>query len=980
VAPPWPIPVVPLNAVACGSALWTTGAALRATVFVKATFTLLHGREAWPTAPADLVRSELQHDGDPRRSVELASETAPYLPSAGVVLTGHAHAPAGRSVPTMSVRLAVFREKPLLDKTIHVFGDRTAAQPSPRPFQTMPLVYERAYGGVGFDDNPIGVGAAPGATTLPNLVDPSDPRRPAGFGPLSQYSPRRRRLLGSTDRKRLDPPIATIPDGFDWKYFHGAPADQQVAFLRGDEWLILDGMHPSQARIQTRLPSARARARWHLVAGGRAGPPRDLDLSADTLAIDADRQTCAVIWRGHFTIENAEAAPWVRVFAGIELPGRAIVWPKLEDISVEPAPRSERAPAPAGPENKVLPGTATIGSAAQKAAAARPVTPFSPRLDGAPHVVPVIAAPFPGGMARAGARGGTQQLPPGSPDEKTGDMLPIIPGDALPFNRARPEASAAAAPREAPAPPKARGLSSTTGDMLPIIPAKALPFGEQQPGQEGARATTDAAKNVPPAPAAQPIATVARAAFAPTVALPAFAAPDQPAELAPRAPPPAVILGAPAMAPAIAPGAPAMAPAMVLGTPAMAPAMVLGTPAMAPAMVLGTPAMPPAIVPEPPAPAPTGEPPAGPASAPSPASATGRRAQVLAKLSAGDALHELDLSGADLSDLDFSGRALTGCNLRGAKLQRCLFKNARLAEAKLAGADLTEADFVGADLTRADLKRATLARARFDGATLVETVFEGAQGSCASFRGATGQRSIFARGAWEGATFKGMQMPGADFEGAVLEGASLEGASIPDISLAGATGGDVMLDRAQLPRARAQGASLTGSSLKNIEAPGSNWEKATLSGSVFDDANLRGANFTRATITKSRLTRAELAGANLQRVSGDGADLTGCNLEGADLRHARMHEASFAGATLTKVAGSRADFTSSRFVRADLGGAMFRPAKMKFVNLAHARVEGTDLRDVDLEGANLFGVVRENAKMAGANLRNIEETAPGAKS
>jgi len=52
---------------------------------------------------------------------------------------------------------------------------------------------------------------------------------------------------------------------------------------------------------------------------------------------------------------------------------------------------------------------------------------------------------------------------------------------------------------------------------------------------------------------------------------------------------------------------------------------------------------------------------------------------------------------------------------------------------------------------------------------------------------------------------------------------------------------------------------------------------------------------------------------------------------------------------------------------------------MKYANLAHALVEGADLRDVDLEGANLFKVARDGAKMAGANLRNIEETAPGIK-
>ncbi len=81
------------------------------------------------------------------------------MPNAGVLLTGHAHAPAGRAVPSMSVRLGISREKPVIDKTLHVFGARAAANASTiSPFQKMPLVYERAFGGAGVWENPVGVG------------------------------------------------------------------------------------------------------------------------------------------------------------------------------------------------------------------------------------------------------------------------------------------------------------------------------------------------------------------------------------------------------------------------------------------------------------------------------------------------------------------------------------------------------------------------------------------------------------------------------------------------------------------------------------------------------------------------------------------------------------------------------------------------------------------------------------------------------
>ncbi|XXY55211.1 DUF2169 domain-containing protein [Sorangium sp. So ce269] len=175
-----------------------------------------------------------------------ASETAPYLPGAGVVLTGRAHAPRGAPVAALSARLALFRDRPLLDKTIHVFGDVAPGSDTPGPFQTMPLVYERAQGGPSFPWNPVGLSDASAdalrpamysGRTRPNLVNPASPHRPAGFGPIAPHWPLRRRLFGSFEPRatRLsaqpgspgaDPAVAEgaksaqvleIPDDFDFR-------------------------------------------------------------------------------------------------------------------------------------------------------------------------------------------------------------------------------------------------------------------------------------------------------------------------------------------------------------------------------------------------------------------------------------------------------------------------------------------------------------------------------------------------------------------------------------------------------------------------------------------------------------------------------------------------------------------------------------------------------------------------------------------
>ncbi|AGP35554.1 hypothetical protein SCE1572_14050 [Sorangium cellulosum So0157-2] len=380
---PWPVQVVALNAVSCGSVLWQAGSAQRVTVIVKATLALAHDRLAWPIAPLPIVRED-RHG--PSGSLEAASEVAPYLPSVGVVLTGHACAPGGQPVAAMIARLAIYRgEARLLDKRIKIVGDRAPVPPwRSQPFQRMPLVYERAFGGPGVPDNPVGVGAASSAApALPNLLDPVQPTRPAGMGPISPRWPARQRLLGGAEPRGGEPQQAGPAAGFDWRYFHAAPPDQQLPFLHGDEWLVLDGLHPELPRVQTQLPAARALARRYPAGGGGQGQP--VDLAADTLVIDVDRQICSIVWRGSFALERAEERASLRVCAGLEMPGHPLSWPSLEQAAPSPhrrssAPEDLGTTLPVGGASRSsAPGdlgtTLPVGGASRSSA---PVLPFSP--------------------------------------------------------------------------------------------------------------------------------------------------------------------------------------------------------------------------------------------------------------------------------------------------------------------------------------------------------------------------------------------------------------------------------------------------------------------------------------------------------------------------------------------------------------------------------------------------------------------------
>ncbi len=389
----WPLFVTPLSSAACGSVVWRSGGAVGVTIVVKATYGLVNDGQMKQIAPLEIVCEDRHHA--PGGSLAEAMEIAPYLPNAGVVLTGHACAPGGRPVPSMAVRMALFRDEKLLNKALHVTGDRAHASAAPQPFLKLPLVYERAYGGPAAQDNPAGIGTDL-ASRPANVVSAGAPPGPPGFGPIAGAWPARAQFLGGLDRRALQEPVAEIPQGFDWRYFQAAPRDQQIDALLGGDWLVLDGLHADVPHLQTRLPSVRAQARWHLLSASGAGPAHEVELRADTLVVDADRMVGSLIWRGSFKLDRLDQLSWVRAFAGIERPEEPIRWPGADAVAgagpaSTPAPASTPTPPSVPPPSAPAPPSAPVPLPAPAPIAPPPAPSALPPVVKAPAALTITA-------------------------------------------------------------------------------------------------------------------------------------------------------------------------------------------------------------------------------------------------------------------------------------------------------------------------------------------------------------------------------------------------------------------------------------------------------------------------------------------------------------------------------------------------------------------------------------------------------------
>jgi len=284
---------------------------------VKGTFVL--GDRLVPTDEQVPVILMPEHYGDPAQtSIRVPSDVSFVKPGTDVLLVGHAYSPGGRPTAQMDVSLSVGP----VEKVVRVFGDRTwkgngvgYSTTWPEPFERIPLVWERAYGGTEVVKgqptraearNPVGAGfrARDGerpiaGMPLPNLEDPAAPIRswkdappPACFAPVSAHWQPRISYAGTYDEAWQADRAPYLPTDFDERFFQLAPPGLVVpGYLQGGELVEVRGATPGGV-VRFELPAVRVTVTHTLDAGARPCPA-----PLDTVLIEPDAGRVVLVWR-----------------------------------------------------------------------------------------------------------------------------------------------------------------------------------------------------------------------------------------------------------------------------------------------------------------------------------------------------------------------------------------------------------------------------------------------------------------------------------------------------------------------------------------------------------------------------------------------------------------------------------------------------------------------------------------------------------
>jgi hypothetical protein len=290
------------------------------TALVKGTFAIGADGRCQPAEEPVPINLEGEHHGEPETSsYRFEPEVAFMKPATDVVLLGHACATrAGTTEGSVGLRVGALQKQAL------VAGDRVwwkslgqVSASKPRPYEKIPLRWERAFGGWDRSHpdparhacearNPVGVGMRPSRSfeeglRLPNIEDPQQPLKrfgdtppPAGFGFVSPHWQPRAALAGTFDEKWQKERAPLLPRNFDRRHLNAAaPGLVAAGYLRGDEAVVAAGVTP-QGTLRFALPGVPPPVVRTVL---QDGADEILSTNLDTVIIDADEKRVLLLWR-----------------------------------------------------------------------------------------------------------------------------------------------------------------------------------------------------------------------------------------------------------------------------------------------------------------------------------------------------------------------------------------------------------------------------------------------------------------------------------------------------------------------------------------------------------------------------------------------------------------------------------------------------------------------------------------------------------
>jgi uncharacterized protein YjbI with pentapeptide repeats len=784
------------------------------------------------------------------------------------LVVGRCHQPGGQARPSCPVRARVGD----VEKVLYVVGDRhweNGVPTAPEPFTSMPLTWAHAFGGAGFDRNPLGKGYEPVEVDgepfhpLPNLelpgamIDsPHDRPEPASLGPIDFTWPQRFGKLGTYDQRWLETRFPGFADDLQWGAWNLASPDQQRNDpWRGDEEILLENLHPDRPHIEARLPGLRSRA-FITRAGAEEGRLLEVPLGCRAVWLFPELEQGILVFQGAVRVLEDDA----RDIASLMVAAELLDEPRPYAHYVDVQRRRSGADAKDDP---------TVHLRDE-------------------DLVPELAVGFTPGIEADMAL----LNPQGHRAER------MQKRQELAIEEARAQIAAAGLDPDlhGPAPPEPLPEAPEMSDVPELIASMAKTLQEEKARAEE---RTEAGLQY------------VRELYAEHGLDPHMV--DEELKTAVRGPPQLSAARLNQMLEEARETAEqhgvAVDEIVFYENDEATQANLRQMEAEQLQMYRRSAHF------------------QQPAFTMTPEYAARVREEIELAAARGESLRGRDLTGLVIEDARLAGADLTEALMESAHLPRGDLRGADLTDACIAHAHLVETDLSGAVLRGTNFGKARLERVNFDGARFVdglayETVFEGCSlkdawftnGTClqsdlsgSDLMGARFDKTRFVECRFEGTRFAGGAFPDvvffkADLRGADFRGANLDGVTFFDCQLEGANLAGATLRTARCfgegvgswKEVDLRGADLTQANLRGLDLRGARFDGATMNKADLSEADCRGASFYRVVAKESLFIRTNLEGGSLVSADLMMAMLSKADLRSADFRGANLYAADLA--------------------------------------------------------------------------------------
>jgi uncharacterized protein YjbI with pentapeptide repeats len=798
-----------------------------------------------------------ESDEEQTGAVEYPSDFAEHKPKADLLLRAVCHPPRKTDTECEVVFRVGDWKKSLKVIGHRVWVDRAGGgkHTDPKPIEAIPVDYPHAYGGPGFENNPVGKGHVERlggeaeelyqpprslrsqvmpSQQLANVVHldgkPHKDGLPAGFAALNPSWPFRSKKLGKKyDREWLDTRAPCFAVDMDWTFFNAAPPDQQLdGYLRGDEEIAFENLHPERSRFTSRLPGQRVRA---FVRDAEKNA-REIPMKLDTLFADLTDGSLYLTWRGLTPVKEEDLTD---VEFGLVV---------TESLAEAPKPAAEYLAAleafaldPVGLKDAFPAGLMEVGARVEKLEDASDAE-LERLLENADGNSPPVAM----------VKNLTGPLAPAGIEKMDGTWAKAMAQDGVDpaasraklltgLKKSFQKGPVATGSEEAPMP------QGTVGIRLPVREGEKPIFPIGNLFREQEKVLLAMKKQLPaeagPEPAAKIDAALLRIRTNPDL----LAADPHYKPYSEDDPPPDE------------PGPEADLLGRDLSDRDLAGMDLSGADLQCAVL-----------------------------------SRTNLKGANLRGAKLGGArLDRVDLRGADLTGVDLTSASFDRVDARGAKLDRT-----RLDLFRANKSDFSDASFAGAEGLLGSFDRSALPRADFSAATFLLVSFD----ACDLERAKLG-------GKLEHVRFDKCKAPAIALGGAELVGTSFNDCEMPGASVGGARGEGAIFYRSQLRKADFQKVELKASHFYGVDAAEASFERAYLPGARFDRAILRDARFDRASLlaadlrkaslTRTSFKKACLRDAKLMQAAGVDVDFEGADMEGTSLQRSAITTAAGGG-------------------------------------------------------------------------------------